>query len=381
MEFKRVSYMVGCFVFALVGLFKEATRGEDVLHKSKEYSAIYNFGDSNSDTGTFSAAFTMVYPPNGESFPRNHLPTRNCDGRLIIDFITEELKLPYLSAYLDSIGSNYNYGANFAAGGSSIRPTGFSPVFFGLQISQFTQFKSRTMALYNQSSHNREDAPFKSRLPKSMDFSNALYTIDIGQNDLSFGFMSSDPQSVRSTIPDILSQFSQGLQKLYNEGARFFWIHNTGPIGCLPRASVENKPRPEDLDSTGCRKMENEIAQEFNKQLKDIVFELRKKLPTAKFTNVDVYSAKYELIKNARNQGFINLKKFCCGTTNVIHVDCGKKKINKNGKEEYYKCKHPSKYISWDGVHYSEAANRWLATLILNGSFSDPPIAIGMIGN
>lgn len=57
-----------------------------------------------------------------------------------------------------------------------------------------------------------EDAPFKSRLPKSMDFSNALYTIDIGQNDLSFGFMSSDPQSVRSTIPDILSQFSQGLQ-------------------------------------------------------------------------------------------------------------------------------------------------------------------------
>lgn len=66
---------------------------------------------------------------------------------------------------------------------------------------------------------------------------------------------------------------------------------------------MENKPRPEDLDSTGCRKMENEIAQEFNKQLKDIVFELRKKLPTAKFTNVDVYSAKYELIKNARNQG------------------------------------------------------------------------------
>lgn len=68
--------------------------------------------------------------------------------------LAEELKLPYLSAYLDSIGSNYNYGANFAAGGSSIRPTGFSPVFFGLQISQFTQFKSRTMALYNQSSHN-----------------------------------------------------------------------------------------------------------------------------------------------------------------------------------------------------------------------------------
>ncbi|TKY50310.1 GDSL esterase/lipase [Spatholobus suberectus] len=372
MDFKRVSYLVGCFVFGLVGLFT-GVKGEDVLHKSKEYSAIYNFGDSNSDTGTFSAAFTMVYPPNGESFPGN-LPTRNCDGRLIIDFVTEELKLPYLSAYLDSIGSNYNYGANFAAGGSSIRQTNFSPISFGLQISQFTHFKSRTRASYNQSSHSSY------RLPKSMDFSNALYTIDIGQNDLSFGFMTSDPQSVISTIPDILSQFSLGLQQLYNEGARLFWIHNTGPIGCLPRTSMKSKPRPEDLDYTGCRKIENEIAQEFNKQLKDIVFETRKELPTAKFTYVDVYSAKYELIKNARNQGFVNPKKFCCGTTNVVHIDCGKKKI-KNGKEEYYKCKHPSKYINWDGVHYSEAANRWLALLILNGSFSDPPVPIGMVGN
>ncbi|RDY06438.1 GDSL esterase/lipase, partial [Mucuna pruriens] len=379
MDFKRVSYMVLCFmVFALVCLFTQVKGEDDVLHKSKEYSAIYNFGDSNSDTGTFSAAFTMVYPPNGESFPG--IPTRNCDGRLIIDFITEELKVPYLSAYLDSIGSNYNYGANFAAGGSSIRQIGFSAIFFGLQISQFIHFKSRTIALYNQSSHNRADAPLKSRLPKSMDFSNALYTIDIGQNDLSFGFMFSDPQSLRSTLPDMLSQFSQGLQQLYNEGARFFWIHNTGPIGCLPRANVMNKPKPEDLDSRGCRKAENEIAQEFNKQLKDIVFELRKKLPTAKFIYVDVYSAKCELIKNARNQGFGNPKKFCCGTSNVIHVDCGKKKI-KNGKEEYYKCKHPWKYISWDGVHYSEAANKWLAMRILNGSFSDPPFAIGMVGN
>lgn len=93
------------------------------------------------------------------------------------------------------------------------------------------------------------------------------------------------------------------LQQLYNEGARFFWIHNIGPIGCLPRTSVRNKPNPEGLDYTVCRKIENEIAQVFNKQLKDIVLELRKKLPNAKYTSVDVYSAKYELIKDAKNQG------------------------------------------------------------------------------
>ncbi|QCD94968.1 zeta-carotene desaturase [Vigna unguiculata] len=354
-----------------------AAKGEDDDDKHKEYSAIYNFGDSNSDTGTFSAAFAMVFPPNGQNFP-GKIPTRNCDGRLIIDFISEELKMPYLSAYLDSIGSNFSYGANFAAGGSSIQKTGFSPITFGLQISQFIQFKSRTMALYNQTSQS--NAPFKNRLPKSINFSNALYTIDIGQNDLSYGFMSSDIKSIRSTIPDILNQFSLGLQQLLNEGARFFWIHNTGPIGCLSRKNSMNKFTSEDLDSAGCRKNENEIAQEFNKQLKDIVFELRKNFTNVIFTYVDVYSAKYELIKNARNQGFVNPKKFCCGTNSVIYIDCGRKKM-KNGEEEYYKCKHPWKYLSWDGVHYSEAANKWFSTLILNGTFSDPPLPIGMLAS
>lgn len=38
------------------------------------------------------------------------------------------------------------------------------------------------------------------------------------------------------------------------------------------------------------------------------MFELKEKLPTAKFTYVDVYSAKYELIKNARDQGDFSFK-------------------------------------------------------------------------
>ncbi|KOM56628.1 hypothetical protein LR48_Vigan10g252000 [Vigna angularis] len=66
--------------------------GEDDDDKHKEYSAIYNFGDSNSDTGTFSAAFEMVFPPNGQNFPEK-FPTRNCDGRLIIDYSRERESL------------------------------------------------------------------------------------------------------------------------------------------------------------------------------------------------------------------------------------------------------------------------------------------------
>lgn len=36
-------------------------------------------------------------------------------------------------------------------------------------------------------------------------------------------------------------------------------------------------------------------------------------------------------------------------------------------------CRNPEKYISWDGIHYSQAANERVARRILDGSLSDPP--------
>lgn len=50
------------------------------------FPAIYNFGDSNSDTGGISAAFLAVPPPNGETF-FGRPSGRTSDGRLVIDFI------------------------------------------------------------------------------------------------------------------------------------------------------------------------------------------------------------------------------------------------------------------------------------------------------
>ena len=67
-------------------------------------------------------------------------------------FAAENLTLPYLTPYLDSVGANYRHGANFATGGSCIRPTVacFSQFHIGTQVSQFIHFKTRTLSLYNQ---------------------------------------------------------------------------------------------------------------------------------------------------------------------------------------------------------------------------------------
>ena len=75
--------------------------------------------------------------------------------------------------------------------------------------------------------------------------------------------------------------------------------------------------------------------------------------------------------------GFADPLKVCCGYhVNYDHIWCGTKAII-NGSEVYgASCANPSQYISWDGVHYSQAASQWFANHILNGSLSDPPIPI-----
>lgn len=93
-------------------------------------------------------------------------------------------------------------------------------------------------------------------------------------------------------------------QHLYEQGARSFWIHNTGPIGCLPVSLFYiTDPKPGFLDQYGCIKGQNDKAIEFNKQLKDAVAKLRTQLPEAALTYVDLHSAKYGLISQTKSLG------------------------------------------------------------------------------
>ncbi|MCL7033506.1 hypothetical protein MKW94_013668 [Papaver nudicaule] len=361
MVFRKEIQMFGLLFFFLFSVLRLGTHGIQGLSDDNygsstcNFPAVFNFGDSNSDTGGISAAFYPIGVPNGETF-FGKPSGRACDGRLILDFMAEELGIAYLRAYLDSLGlSSFKTGANFATGGSSIRQPGFSPFHLDVQISQFRQFKARIIDIANSTQGEAD-------LPKPEDFSKALYTFDIGQNDLSYTLQTTSETETRAAIPIILDLFSTAIQQLYSEGARVFWVHNTGPIGCLPSFSKNYKPG--DLDKNGCVVRLNEIAQEFNRQLKSKLTQLKANLTGVAFTYVDAYTAKYTLINNAESQGFVDPLDFCC---------CNRKIV---GTPYYGPCAHPEKHISWDATHYTEAANRWVSNYILNGSMSDPPIPI-----
>ncbi|XAR64484.1 Alpha-L-fucosidase [Bertholletia excelsa] len=332
----------------------------------------------------FNFAFGQAPPPHGESY--FHGPAgRYCDGRLVIDFIAESLGLPYLSAFLDALGSNFSHGANFATAGSTIRPqnttqqqSGFSPISLNVQFYEFSDFHRRSQIIRNQG------GVFKNLLPGAEAFSGAVYTFDIGQNDLVAGyFLNMTTDQVRAYVPDVLDRFKTVIKYIYYQGGRSFWIHNTGPVGCLPYVMDRLPVTAGQVDKYGCSSPYNEVAQYFNKKLRDAVAQLRLDLPLAALTYVDVYSVKYTLITQANRYGFVHPLMACCGHGGKYNynknVGCGGK-IKVNGTEVLLgkSCKNPAVMINWDGVHYTQAANKWVFERIVDGSFSDPPIPLGM---
>lgn len=81
------SLAIAFSIFAIIGrrnaLFKAMSNQSICI-----FPAIFNFGDSNSDTGGMSALFERKPYPNGETF--FHKPSgRYCDGKVVLDFMGE----------------------------------------------------------------------------------------------------------------------------------------------------------------------------------------------------------------------------------------------------------------------------------------------------
>ncbi|KAL0916488.1 hypothetical protein M5K25_014008 [Dendrobium thyrsiflorum] len=170
---------------------------------SAERAVIFNFGDSNSDTGGLSAGLGYIFPlPEGRIF-FNRSTGRVCDGRLILDFLCESLNTSYLSPYLESLGSDFRNGANFAISGSTTQPRN-QPFSLFIQVLQFFRFKSKSLELVAQGSKN---------LVNEEGFKNAIYMIDIGQNDLSAAFGSNASFDIAiAKIPSIIAEIKNAIK-------------------------------------------------------------------------------------------------------------------------------------------------------------------------
>lgn len=73
--------------------------------------------------------------------------------------------------------------------------------------------------------------------------------------------------------------------------------------------------------------------------------------------------------------------KSCCGHGGGAYnydrqVYCGNTKVINGSTVTATACDDPYNYVSWDGIHATEAANKLVTWAILNGSYLDPPFPL-----
>ncbi|XP_020155128.1 acetylajmalan esterase [Aegilops tauschii subsp. strangulata] len=336
-------------------------------------AAIYSLGDSITDTGNLAkeappGAFeTIKHLPYGVTFGR---PTGRCsDGLLIIDFLAQDMGLPFLNPYLAK-NMSFDHGVNFAvAGATAMDPTDlfnrtFSMPFTAnslkLQLQWFKDFMKSTFDT---------DQEIRKRLQSSL-----VLVGEIGGNDYNFAFYANKSVSeVEKMIPAVVETIINATKQVLDMGASRVIVPGNFPIGCLPSyLTAMAMPEPSAYDSTACLKDLNLFAAKHNTQLQQAVAALRASYPDAAIAYADYFNSFLSLLKGGPALGFDanSTHKACCGAGGRYNYDlrlmCG--------VEGTAVCADPSAYVSWDGIHMTQAAYKAMSRLIYHGRYLQPQI-------
>ncbi|BBN16543.1 hypothetical protein MPTK1_7g07250 [Marchantia polymorpha subsp. ruderalis] len=336
--------------------------------------ALFNFGDSTSDTGGIHASFPSSTPaeslPYGETY-FGKAGVRYSDGRLLIDFVATALGLPFIDPYLQSVTSNFAHGANFATAGATVRSvTYLSPFNLGVQVKQWQQFYSNVV-------NTLANDPGNARLPQVSYFTDGLYTIALGGNDFTFGYTKGQsPLQIRSYLPLVINGITDAIRGIYRYAGRNFLIWDIEPQGCLPYTLTLISHTEADLDANGCLRDYNDNAIYFNGLLKTALTDLQNELTGSTIVLLSTYDLKTDLFANATANGFQFITRACCGVPSAYNyntqVNCGSSGTVNGVTLTAVTCSDPSQYAVWDGVHNTEAANRYIAQQIFGGKYLSP---------
>ncbi|XP_072060494.1 GDSL esterase/lipase At1g28580 isoform X2 [Arachis hypogaea] len=282
----------------------------------------------------------------------------------------EHMGIPLLKPYLGIKNGKIRdwkpmeEGVNFAVGGA----TALDPSFFvdkgindiatnyslGVQLDWFQHLLP---SICNSSSGCKEI------LGKSL-----FFVGEIGGNDLNhplFQYTSVD-EIMRTYVPNVINEISSTINKLIDVGAQTLLVPGNFPLGCsFFYLNIYHTTDMGEYDHAGCLKWLNKVAKDYNKKLYAELNRLQVLHPHTNIIYADYYHAAYSLYQSPSLFGFTNsTHDACCVPENVNNnydssVRCG--------DPEVIACDDPSKYISWDGVHLTEAAYKWIAKALLKG--------------
>ncbi|CAN6311258.1 unnamed protein product [Urochloa humidicola] len=169
-----------------------------------------------------------------------------------------------------------------------------------------------------------------------------------------------------SLEPHIIDTIRLALTAMVSAGARTVVVTGMLPLGCEPQLLALFPFPSGDYDpATGCIARFNELAELHNRKLERMLGELRRSHPGRLFLYIDIYRPVIRAVESPASYGFGDkpLAACCGGGGNPYNFDltafCG--------TPGSAACADPSEYVSWDGVHFTEAANRLIARAVLGG--------------
>jgi phospholipase/lecithinase/hemolysin len=144
-------------------------------------------------------------------------------------------------------------------------------------------------------------------------------------------------------------------------GAKTMYVPGIFPLGCTPRYLFLFPGDDRDA-ATGCLRWLNDLVLVHNRMLKAKLEELRRDHPGVSITYVNTYDDVLALITKPAENGFAveTVLKACDPV-----LDAGPAAVP---------CPDPSTYVSFDGLHMTEAAYKITARGVLDGPFAAPPI-------
>ncbi|KAK6160341.1 hypothetical protein DH2020_003722 [Rehmannia glutinosa] len=289
------------------------------------FSKVYAFGDSDTDTGN---AHFLGANIQGEI-------KVNISSRLVVDFLCDALSLPPVCPYKDPW--QISRGVNFAISGS----TALSPDYF-----------SRKNGM--------------GKVPANSSTDNSLFWIG-GMGGSDYTSVLGPSVSLHSLAEISVKNVRKLLQTLLANGAKYVVVQGLPPVGCLPfhmsLCPLHN------LDRMGCAATINAGIMTHNQILQWELEKLRKTYPKCSILYADAWNAFLTIAMNTKKYQIEEPFKACCG------CGAGKYNFDKNrlcGASGTSVCKDPHKYISWDGIHFTEAMHKHLADLFFNQGFCHP---------
>ncbi|KAL5200220.1 hypothetical protein ABZP36_021423 [Zizania latifolia] len=346
----------------------------DAAGRSSDVIAVYSLGDSITDTGNLIKEAppgmfeTIKHLPYGVTFG---YPTGRCsDGLLMIDFLAQDLGLPFLNPYLGK-NKSFDHGVNFAVAGATAMDAAdqFNRSFFMPFSGSSLKLQLRWFKDFMKSSFT-SDEDISKRLQSSL-----VLIGEIGGNDYNYAlFGNRNVNEVEKIIPSVVQTIVDAAKEVLDMGANRVIIPGNFPIGCiLSYLTTKSSSEPTDYDSMGCLKELNLFAAKHNARLqRAIADELRPSYPAASVAYADYFNSFLSLLSAAESLGFdaSSARKACCGAGGEYNYD----RRRMCGAEGTAACAEPGKYVSWDGIHMTQAAYRAMSRLVYHGRYLQPPI-------